>query len=432
MSEPILRGFAAHHESEAIEGALPRDRNNPRRPPLGLYAEQVNGTSFTVPRARNRRAWLYRIRPSTASTPWREYPHATFGLAHLERRPEIELRGWKPRPIPRDEEFDFIEGMATYGGAGDPALRRGFAAHQYVATRSMGRRAFVDTDGDLLLLPDTGRLRIFTELGALTAQPGKVVLLPRALVFKVDLLDGPARGYVFEAYARGFELPERGPIGANATAEARHFEAPTASYEEDDEPYPVISKHGGVLYETERAGSPFDVVAWHGNLVPYRYDLSMFCPVGTTRFDHPDPSVYTVLSAPLDHPGENTVDLVVFPERWDVTEDTFRPPFFHRNAATELNGIVQGREADRVFARGGLFLTPPHAPHGVPDDTVEHALAAADEEANRPAKLGRGERWIQLESTFPMQLSPWALEAPHRDPRFGDRLRGLKKRFQPG
>ncbi|HJL16433.1 MAG TPA: homogentisate 1,2-dioxygenase domain-containing protein [Sandaracinaceae bacterium LLY-WYZ-13_1] len=422
----MLRGFGGFHESEALEGALPRGRNNPRAPAFGLYAEQINGTSFTVPRAHNRRVWAYRIRPSTCIAPWRPLAHPTFHVGYLEARPAIALCGWRPRPI--EGELDFLDGLATYGGAGDPALRRGFAAHQYVATEDMGRRALTNHDGDLLVLPDTGRLAIRTELGAFEVGPGQLAVIPRALVFKVDLRDGPARGYVFEAYARHFELPERGVIGANAVTDARDFEAPEASYEEDDEPWALVAKQGGALHATERTGSPFDVVAWHGNLVPYRYDLSSFVPVGAIHRDHPDPSLFTVLSAPLDHPGEHTADLVVFPERWDVTEDTFRPPYFHRNAATELNGIVQGPDADRVFARGGLFLTPPHTPHGVPDQAVKRQLEREDD---APVELGVGERWMQLESTFPMQLSRWAREATHLDPAFGEPVRRLSKRFTP-
>lgn len=420
----MIRGFGGAHESEALEGALPRDRNNPRAPKHGLYAEQINGTSFTVPRHRNRRVWTYRIRPSTCVGPWRGYAHATFNLAYLEARPEIALRGWRPPALEGDR--DFLDGLATYGGAGDPANRRGFAAHQYVATRSMDRRAFVNHDGDLLLLPDTGALRIRTELGALTVKPGELALLPRAITFSVDV-DGPSRGYLFEAYARSFELPERGVIGANAVTDARHFEAPDAAFEEDDEAWEIVAKQGGALHHAEREGTPFDVVAWHGDLAPYRYDLAMFVPVGAIDRDHPDPSLFTVLSAPLDQPGENTADLVVFPERWDVTEDTFRPPYFHKNAATELNGIVTGPDRDQVFARGGLFLTPPHTPHGVPDGAVARELARGED---APKRLGVGERWMQLESTFPMHLSPWAMAAPHRDATFGEAVREIEKRFR--
>ncbi|HBQ19379.1 MAG TPA: homogentisate 1,2-dioxygenase [Myxococcales bacterium] len=420
----MIRGFGAMHESEALDGALPHDRNNPRAPKYGLYAEQINGTSFTVPRAKNKRVWTYRIRPSTCVGPWRAYAHPTWNLSYLEARPEIALRGWRPRAI--EAEHDFVDGMATYGGAGDPATRRGFAAHQYAATRSMERRAFVDHDGDLLLLPDTGALHVRTELGHFSLSPGELAILPRAVTFAVDV-EGPSRGYVFEVYARHFELPERGVIGANAVTDARHFEAPVAAFEEDDAPFEIVAKHGGALHHAEREGSPFDVVAWHGNLTPYRYDLEMFVPVGAIDRDHPDPSLFTVLSAPLDHPGENAADFVAFPKRWDVTEETFRPPYFHKNAATELNGILTGPDRDQVFGRGGLFLTPPHTPHGVPDRAIEREL---DREGDAPSRLGVGERWMQLESTFAMQLSPWALAAPHRDPAFGEAVRGVKKRFR--
>jgi len=425
MSElEVLRGFGSFHESEALAGALPRTQNNPQRAPYGLYAEQLNATAFTVPRARNRRVWLYRIRPSTCIGAWRPVSHATFGSHYREAPPGPELLGWRPRPAP-GAGGDFIDGLATYGGAGDPALKRGFAVHQYLADRDMGRRAFYNADGDLLLLPDTARVRLRTELGLLDVGPGELALIPRGLVFSVDLHARPARGYLFEAYARSFELPERGVVGANSLTDARHFEAPVARYEDDDGPFELLAKVAGRLFASERTGSPFDVVAWHGNLAPLRYDMANFCPVGAVRFDHPDPSIFTVLSAPLDHPGENTADLVVFPERWDVSEHTFRPPYFHRNAVTELNGIVTGPSSEEVFSRGGLFLTPPFSGHGV----SEASVARGEADAGEPMRLGEDARWIQLESTFPMQVSPWALAAAHRDPQFGEPVRALPRRF---
>jgi homogentisate 1,2-dioxygenase len=416
-------GFGGFHESEALEGAVPRGQNSPRRVKYGLYAEQLNGVSFTVPRAHNKRVWMYRIRPSTLIERWRPYAHPTFDLSFTKEPSALDLYGWKPQPIDGAASLDFLDGVVTYGGAGHPAMRRGFAVHIYTATEAMGRKAFVNHDGEMLVLPDTGRIRLTTELGVLEASPGELLIVPRALVFKIDPADdGPIRGYVGEAYARHFELPERGVAGANGLTDARFFRAPHAAFEEDGEPWRLVAKQGGVLRETTRTGSPFDVVGWHGNLAPYVYDLETFSPLGGTLVDHQDPSIFTVLSAPLDQPGENTLDFVTFPERWDPTEHTFRPPYFHRNAATELNGIVTGESRpDDVYSRGGMFLTPTHAPHGVPERTLRAALEGDDS----PVKLGLGGRWMQFESTFCMQVSAHAEGAANRDEAFGDVVRDL-------
>jgi homogentisate 1,2-dioxygenase len=411
-----LGGFGNTHESEALPGALPRIQNTPRRAPYGLYPEQVNATGFTASRGQNRRSWLYRIRPAAQHSALVPLDHPRFAADFQDAPPEPNLVGWRPVPLP-EEPTDFVDGLATLGGAGSPSLRRGFAVHAYAANRSMENRAFYDADGELLLVPELGRLTLLTELGVLEVGPGQIAILPRGLKFAVMLDDGAARGWLGEVYGRAFRLPERGPIGANGLADARHFHAPSAYHEDRLSPgYRITTSYLGRLFEARQDHSPFDVVAWHGDLAPYVYDLAAFSPVGNARIDHIDPSVHTVVSAPLDEQGAHTLDFVFFPARWDVTEGTFRPPFFHRNAVTELNGIVRepGGAADSAFQAGGTFLTPSMTPHGVRAHLVERVLAMSDEEADAPMRLGGDSLWFQFETMLPMSLSRWAREGEHR------------------
>jgi homogentisate 1,2-dioxygenase len=408
-----LFGYRNHHESEALRGALPRAQNTPRKAPLGLYPEQINGTGFLAPRSENYRTWMYRIRPSAALGSLTPLPHPTFAADFANAPPEPNLAGFAPLPLP-EAATDFVDGIATVGGAGSPNLRRGYAVHVYAANRSMDGRAFVDADGDLLLLPELGRLTLQTELGLLDVAPGELCIIPRGLRFSVHLLDGRARGYVGEVFGRHFELADRGPAGSNGLAEARHFRAPTAWYEDRLRPgYRITTKVGGRLYRGDADFSPYDVVAWHGNYAPSVYDLALFSPIGAVRVDHADPSIYTVVSAPLDERGHNLLDLVVFPPRWEVTEHTFRLPYFHRSATTEFNGIIRERAPREVFVPGAYFLTPGMAPHGPGGRAVERALAD-DACADRPVRLSSDSLWFQFESALPFSLTSFAREAPNR------------------
>jgi homogentisate 1,2-dioxygenase len=299
----------------------------------------------------------------------------------------------------------------------------------------MGDCALYSADGDLMLIPDTGALEVRTELGLMRVAPGQLAVVPRGLLMSVGVPDGVARGLVLEVYARHFQLPERGVIGANGLADERHFESPVAAYEdrEVEGGYRIVAKMGGRLWQGRKSHSPFDVVGWHGDYLPYRYDLSKFNAMGTVTWDHPDPSIFTVLSAPLDHPGENLADFVVFPNpRWDVAWDTFRPPYYHRNAATEFNALVAGPTSpERVFTRGGYFYTPPFTAHGVKPEIVEKWYRMSDDEANAP-KLLRGDHlWIQFESTLPLSFSSHALESETRDRSFREFASGVRSYFDP-
>jgi len=413
-AEPGASGFGNTLESEAVAGALPRHQNSPRRPPLGLYAEQINGAAFTTRRAENLRTWCYRIRPAAQRRAFAPHPHARFGAGFVGRAPEINLAGWAPLPAP-PAPTDFIDGLVTVAGAGSPELRRGCAVHLYSANRDMDRRAFYDADGDLVLVPVDGALTVLTELGPLDVAPGQIAIVPRGFVFSV-LLAGPlARGYVGEVFGRHFQLPERGPVGANGLVDARHFVAPAPFYEDKLAPdFRIVGKLGGRLQEASQDHSPFDVVAWHGNYFPCRYDLADFSPVGALRIDHPDPSIYTVLSAPLDEPGTNSLDFIVFPPRWDVALGTFRPPYFHRNPVSEVNGIIrESSPPGSPFQPGCCFLTPSLTAHGPSRRAVERARTVDDRDADQPVPPGDS-LWFQFETSLPISLTPWADE--HRLP----------------
>jgi homogentisate 1,2-dioxygenase len=373
----MASGFGNEHASEAIRGALPA-RNSPQKVPFGLYAEQLSGTSFTVPRRESRRTWLYRLRPSAAHAPFRPIERGDLRSGPFDEVPPTPNRlRWDPRPMP-DRPTTFLEGLFTMGGNGAPGIGQGAAVHLYAANRSMTDCVFFDADGELLFVPERGRLCIATELGRLDVEPGQIALVPRGMRFRVELLDGEARGYVGENYGAPFRLPELGPIGSNGLANARDFIAPDAWFEDVERPTRLVQKFDGALFETTLDHSPLDVVAWHGTHVPYRYDLAAFNTIGTISFDHPDPSIFTVLTSPSDTPGTANCDFVIFPPRWLVAEGTFRPPWFHRNVMSELMGLVRGTyDAKKEgFLPGGASLHNCMSAHGPDRATYEKAIAA--------------------------------------------------------
>ena len=411
MSE-LLCGFGNHFASEAVAGALPVGQNSPQRVAHGLYAEQLSGTSFTAPRSENRRSWLYRLRPPAAHAPFVAYerPTRVRSAPFDERVASPNRLRWDPLEIPGDP-FDFVDGLVTYGGNGDVADGRGMAVHGYACNRSMERRVFFDADGELLLVPQTGRLSLETELGTLTVEPLQTALIPRGVRFRVRLLDHEARGYVCENYGSPFRLPELGPIGSNGLANPRDFEAPRAAFEDREEPTEVVQKFQGRLWRTELDHSPLDVVAWHGNLAPYRYDLRRFNTINTVSFDHPDPSIFTVLTSPSDHPGTANCDFVIFPPRWMVAEGTFRPPWFHRNVMSEFMGLIEGAYDAKMegFVPGGASLHNCMSGHGPDRDSYEKALAAN----LVPQKLERTMAFM-FESRAVIRPTAWAEDAPER------------------
>jgi homogentisate 1,2-dioxygenase len=381
MSDKPLRyltGFGNEHASEALPGTLPEGQNSPQRPPRGLYAEQISGTSFTAPRGQNRRSWLYRIRPSAMHKAFTRIEDGLLRSAPFteSEAPPNRLR-WDPLPYP-ERPADFLDGLVTIGGNGDASGRTGVALHVYRATRPMNGRAFYDADGELLIVPQQGRLRLQTELGVLEAAPGEVAVVPRGIKFRAELPDGRARGYVCENYGALFRLPELGPIGANGLANPRDFLSPVAAFEDRDAPCEILAKFEGHLWASDLDRSPFDVVAWHGNYAPYKYDLARFNTIGSISFDHPDPSIFTVLTAPAEAPGTANCDFVIFPPRWLVAEHTFRPPWFHRNTMNEFMGLVHGVYDAKAsgFVPGGFSLHNCMTAHGPDQATFLRASAA--------------------------------------------------------
>jgi len=381
MAEQGLRylsGFGNEYATEVLPGTLPEGQNAPQRPPGGLYTEQISGTPFTAPRPENRRTWLYRIRPSAMHPPFCRIDNGLIRSAPFnEVAPPPNRLRWNPLPFP-DEPTDFVGGLVTMGGNGDVSGRFGVGIHIYRATEPMRSRVFYNADGELLIVPQSGRLLLATELGIIEARPGEITVMPRGIKFRVGLPDGCARGYVCENYGALFALPELGPIGANGLANPRDFRAPVAAFEDSDARCEVVAKFEGNLWATELDHSPLDVVAWHGNYVPYVYDLARFNTIGTVSFDHPDPSIFTVLTAPSDTPGTANCDFVIFPPRWLVAEHTFRPPWFHRNYMNEFMGLVHGVYDAKAegFVPGGASLHNCMSAHGPDRATFEKATAA--------------------------------------------------------
>ncbi|MFK7986819.1 MAG: iron-containing alcohol dehydrogenase [Sandaracinaceae bacterium] len=422
-------GFGNGHAVEALPGALPSRQNTPLAPPYGLHPELVNGTGFTAARHDNHRVWLYRIRPSAQHSPLAPLAHDTLVADWDTLPPEPNLYGHRPPPPP-DMPTDFVDGLATYAGAGHPSIRRGYAVHLYAANRSMEHRAFYNADGDLLFIPHEGALTLLTEQGTLEVGPGQIAVLPRGLKVSVLLHGSFARGWVGEVYGRHFHLPERGPAGSNGLTDARHFHAPRPFFEDRVVPgYRVTAKLGNALFEATQDHSPYDVVAWHGEYTPYVYDLADFSPIGNTRFDHPDPSMHVVIGAPLDEPGQSALDFVFFPPRWDPAEHTFRPPFFHRNPVTEFNGIISdpSLRPGGVFEEGMSFVTPQLTAHGVRNRGVHRGY----QDAGEPARVPDGSAWFQLEAALPMSPTRWARDASTRIHHWPGVWGSYRPRFRP-
>ena len=422
-----LSGFGNEHASEAIAGALPQGRNSPQHPPLGLYAEQISGTAFTAPRGQNRRTWLYRIRPSAMHGAYHRIDNRLLRSAPITEveAPPNRLR-WSPLPLP-EAPADFVDGLVTMAGNGDASARSGGAIHLYLANRSMSDRYFSNADGEMLLVPQQGRLALHTELGLLELSPGEIALLPRGVKFRVALPDGAARGYVCENYGAPFRLPELGPLGANGLANARDFLAPTAAFGDRDEPVEVVTKFEGNLWAAEHGHSPLDVVAWHGNHAPCKYDLARFNTMGTISFDHPDPSIFTVLTSPSETAGTANVDFVIFPPRWLVAEDTFRPPWFHRNVMSEFVGLVHGVYDAKAegFLPGGASLHNCMSAHGPDVPTFEKASEAA----LKPHKIDNTLAFM-FETRLVSRPTRFALETPARQRDYDACWQGFRKLFE--
>jgi len=420
-------GFGNEHQTEALPQALPVGQRSPQRPAYGLYAEQLSGTAFTAPRASNLRTWFYRIQPSVRHGLYAAFTHGnwlTAGIDAAPPTPAAQLR-WRPFPID-DDAGDFVDGMTTLALNGDMRAQRGIAVHIYGARRSMQDRFFTNADGDLLVVPQTGRLRAHTECGILDVAPGEILLLPRGIAFRIVLLDGAARGYVCENYGQAFQLPERGPVGSDGFANERDFLAPSAAFEDREGDFESVLKFGGRLHTAPLQRSPLDVVAWWGNYTPYKYDLSRYTVIGTVSVDHPDPSIYTVLTSPSDVAGVANADFVVFPPRWMVARNSFRPPPFHRNVMSEFMGLIRGQYIAKPdgFEPGGATLHNSMLPHGPAADV--HAQASA---ATLAPEWLDGTLAFMFESRYILQPSAYALEAPQLDRGYAHCWAGLDPQF---
>ena len=423
-----MPGFGNDFETEALPGALPVGQNSPQRAAYGLYAEQLSGSPFTAPRGTNERSWLYRIRPSvqhaqkfrkTSLPHWKTAP----SLGEHDR-PIGQLR-WGPVPVPEDK-LSFLTGIRTMTTAGDVNTQAGMAAHVYLATQSMASDYFYNADGEMLIVPQQGALRFFTEFGAIVAGPGEICIIPRGVKFKVELLDGPARGFVCENYCAKFTLPDRGPIGANCLANARDFKTPVAAFEDKEESCRLTVKWCGGFHVTEIGHSPLDVVAWHGNYAPYKYDLRHYSPVGAILFDHPDPSIFTVLTAPSETAGTANIDFVIFPERWQVAEHSFRPPWYHMNIMSEFMGLIYGiyDAKPEGFMPGGMSLHNCMLPHG-PDQAAYDRATKAE---LKPVKLTDTLAFM-FETRFPQHLTKFAAELETLQENYADCWTPLEKQF---
>ena len=422
-------GFGNGFETEAIAGALPIGRNSPQQVAFGLYAEQLSGSPFTAPRRSNERSWLYRIRPSVRHVgrfrridtgQWRSAPDA-------EWVGPIGPMRWDPFPIPQQSQ-SFVEGVSTITTAGDVGTQTGMASHVYAITRSMQDEYFYNGDGEMLFVLQEGALRFWTEFGIIDATPGEIVVVPRGVKLRVELLDESARGYLCENYGGAFTLPERGPIGANCLANARDFLTPVAAYEERDSESRLVVKWGGAMWSCDLSHSPLDVVAWHGDYAPYKYDLRRFSPVGPLLFDHADPSIFTTLTSPSETSGTANVDFVLFPDRWLVSEDTFRPPWYHMNVMSEFMGLVFGvyDAKPQGFVPGGISLHNCMTPHG-PD---AEAFQRASTVELKPERL-RGTLAFMFETRYPQRVTRFAAESPQLQADYADCWAGLPMRFTP-
>ncbi len=420
-------GFGGEFATEAVPGALPVGQNAPQRHPLGLYTEQLSGTPFTAPRHLNRRTWTYRIQPSVVHKPYSEFEQGLLRSSPFDEciTSPNQLR-WAPIAIPK-EPTDFLQGIHTLAGNGDSDMHSGAAIHFYVANRSMKNRYFYDADGELLIVPQLGTLLLRTELGNLEVSPGEIAVIPRGIKFQVELMESEARGYICENYGQMLRLPDLGPIGANGLANPRDFLYPHAAFEDIAGDCEVVVKFGGHLWQSVYDHSPLNVVAWHGNYAPYKYDLNRFNCINTVSFDHPDPSIYTVLTSPSELPGTANFDFAIFPPRWIVAEHTFRPPWFHRNFMNEFMGLVRGEYDAKAegFLPGGASLHNCMSGHGPDAETWEKATHAD----LKPVYFA-GTLAFMFETQMVVRPTRFALETRVLQHEYYECWQGLKNNFR--
>jgi homogentisate 1,2-dioxygenase len=420
-------GFGNEFATEAVAGALPTGQNSPQKAPLGLYAEQFSGTAFTVPRNANKRTWTYRIRPSVLHKPFQQIDSRNWQSSFSELPVTPNQLRWNPLPIP-EAETDFVGGVTTIAGNGDLFAQTGIAIHIFACNKDMEERFFYNADGEMLVVAEKNRVRFLTELGILEIGPGEIAVIPKGLKFRVELPEGEARGYICENYGAQFRLPDLGPIGANGLANARDFETPEAWFEDKEGAFELTAKFGGNLWSCAIEHSPLDVVGWHGNYAPYKYDLRRFNTIGSISFDHPDPSIFTVLTSPSGEAGVANCDFVIFPDRWLVAENTFRPPWYHRNVMSEYMGLCYGQydAKEEGFVAGGGSLHNCMSAHGPDLDAFEKASNAD----LKPQKLV-GTMAFMFESRYIIRPTRLAMESAELQHEYFEVWQKLKKNFRP-
>ncbi len=419
-------GFGNEFATEALPGALPVGRNSPQRVAYGLYAEQISGSAFTAPRHHNRRTWFYRIRPGAVHQPFRQIDNGRLTSDFGQLPPTPNQLRWNPLPMP-DAPTDFIAGLVTMAGNGDVGAMNGCAIHHYMANRSMTDRFFVNADGEMLVVPQQGRLRVHTEMGVLDVAPQEIVVLPRGVRWRVELPDGQARGYICENFGAPLRLPDLGVIGSNGLANPRDFLAPVAAFEDREGDFELVNKFQGNLWSARIGHSPLDVIAWHGNYTPYKYDLRRFNAIGSITYDHPDPSIFLVLQSQSDTPGVDTIDFVVFAPRVLAMQDTFRPPWFHRNVASEYMGLIHGVYDAKAagFVPGGASLHNCMSGHGPDAETFDKASNA---DTSRPHYITETMAFM-FETRLPIRPTRAALDAPELQSDYYTCWQSLKKNF---
>lgn len=426
MTLKYQTGFGNEFATEAIEGALPIAQNSPQRVAHGLYAEQISGTAFTAPRSHNRRTWLYRTRPAVVHGEFKQIDNGRIVSDFTEVPATPNQLRWNPTPIPTTPT-DFIDGLTTMAGTGSPDAQTGCAIHIYAANADMANRYFYSADGELLIVPQEGRLLIKTELGVLEIAPQEIALIPRGIRFQIMLPDGRARGYVCENFGSALRLPDLGVIGSNGLANPRDFEIPVAQFEVKEGDFELIAKFSGHLWQAKIGHSPLDVVAWHGNLAPCKYDLRRFNTIGSISYDHPDPSIFLVLQSQSDTPGVDTIDFVIFPPRWLAAENTFRPPWFHRNIAAEFMGLIHGEydAKSEGFVPGGASLHNCMSGHGPDAQTFKKA---SEIDTTKPQKVADTMAFM-FETRTILRPTRFAMESPERHPSYAHCWKGLANHF---
>ncbi len=419
-----LSGFSGHWETEALPNALPHGQNSPKTPAYGLYAEQLSGSAFTCPRHLNKRSWLYKISPSAKQSDFKLSTHNGYITEKDSQNSLPNQLRWSPLEPPK-EKVNFVNSWQAILHNGDPKSQNGSVIYLYFANTPMNDSFFYNADGELLILPHLGSLKINTEFGQLNIEPGEIACIPRGVKFSIDHKAAIA-GYILENFSSPMSLPDLGPIGANGLANPRDFKIPTARFEDTQGNFQLYCKYANQLWEASIEHSPLDVVAWHGNYAPYKYDLKLFNTINTVSFDHPDPSIFTVLTSKSDSPGVANVDFVIFPERWMVAEHSFKAPYYHRNIMSEYMGLLLGQYDAKAdgFSPGGGSLHNCMSAHGPDALSFQKEIASKEEPCKQVNTLA-----FMFESSKPWIPTQWAITSPLRQSNYMDCWQDLPRLF---